>query len=109
MGNNGALCLYNEEGETVFCSGNYREIGEFLGRSLDNTYTAVSRIKHGAMNHVYDKDGNKYTAEIINEYPTDLQAIIDMAIEYIYENGILDLNGYDLLKILENGGNKNDI
>ena len=44
--------------------------------------------------------------EIIGE-KIELQYRIDKAIEYIEHNGIIDLNGYDLLDILK-GRDKND-
>ena len=42
-------------------------------------------------------DDTEYYEKQIEE----LQQIIDKAIEYINKNGILDLNGYDLLNILK--------
>ena len=60
----------------------------------------------------YSEDGITYMSDkqfnnmsdYINELKVDnvkLGRVINKAIEYIKENGILDLNGYDLLNILE--------
>ena len=53
---------------------------------------------------VYDL--GHYQGQLILQEINRLNNKIDKAIEYINDNGIIDLNGYDLLKILkgeENG------
>ena len=62
-------------------------------------------IKHGGSVEINSKECKK-----IIDYITNLQQenerlnnVIDKAIEYIKENDYIDLNGYDLLKILGGG------
>lgn len=46
--------------------------------------------------------------DIYRKYYFDLKKRIDKAIEYINKNGILDLNGYDLLNILRGVDNESN-
>lgn len=84
--------LYNEEGETVFSSSNYKKIAEYLNRSMANTYSTIFRVRNGVITHVYDRYRNKYTAAIIKEIPKESSAIIDEALDFLYENGTFDEN-----------------
>ena len=56
-----------------------------------------------ALNRV--RDLKKQIKELFDEY-LELKDRIDRAIEYINDNGILDLNGYDLLDILRGETNE---
>ena len=90
MKNHETFILYNDEGETVFSSSNYKEIAAFLDRSMSNTYSTIFRIRNSVISHVYDRNGNKYIAEIVTEVPRESNAVINEALDFLYENGTFD-------------------
>lgn len=56
----------------------------------------------GALRYVYDE--NKQLKSQLQQK----ENIIKEVREYINKNGIIDLNGYDLLEILDKAGDSND-
>ena len=104
---NSIITSYNKEKQEIIYhtnnENNYKIVQEicrlYIGRSFMTK--EIERLQHNQ--EVSTKWEIKLTQKNtkLKEENKKLKSIIKEVREYIYKNGIIDLNGYDLLKILQ--------
>lgn len=87
---NKILYLYNDDGYCVLASNKHKEIAEFLGKSLGTTYSTISRMKTDNIKHIFSKDGQRYSYELVDA--EDVQQVIEDALEFIWSSNVVTNN-----------------